>query len=177
MPNEYVMRQNAAIIRCSVPSFVADFVYVVAWVDSDGKEYVASENFSESKGGWEKHTKLPSQTLRFRFIRLCLFMVHFIRWHLCFSKVVNQYYDPEILGKEYIMRGNAAILRCSIPSFVADFVHVIAWIDEAGVEYASSKENASGVGKSSTELWNSRAIHTPSTFLVIIYIPLSLNSG
>lgn len=50
------------------------------------------------------------------------------------------------------MRGNAAILRCSIPSFVADFVHVIAWIDEDGVEYASSKENASGVGKSRTEL-------------------------
>lgn len=65
---------------------------------------------------------------------------------------MNQYYDPEILGKEYIMRGNAAILRCSIPSFVADFVHVTAWIDEDGIEYASSKDNTSGVGKSCTEL-------------------------
>lgn len=59
MPNEYVMRQNAAIIRCSVPSFVADFVYVVAWVDSDGKEYVASENFSDSKGAGDTLTPLP----------------------------------------------------------------------------------------------------------------------
>lgn len=33
------------------------------------------------------------------------------------------------------MRGNAAILKCTIPSFVADFVSVIAWIDEEGVEY------------------------------------------
>lgn len=60
MPNEYFMRQNAAIIRCSVPSFVADFVYVVAWVDSDGKEYVASENFSESKGDRNTPTNLPA---------------------------------------------------------------------------------------------------------------------
>lgn len=55
-------------------------------------------------------------------------------------QVVNQFYDPEILGKEYIMRGNAAILKCTIPSFVADFVHVEAWIDEDGKEYMPSSE-------------------------------------
>lgn len=49
MDNEYVMRGNAAILKCSIPSFVADFVYVTAWVDEDGKEIVASENFTESK--------------------------------------------------------------------------------------------------------------------------------
>lgn len=49
MEDEYVMRNNAAILRCSIPSFVADFVYVAAWVDSDGEEYVASNNFSGSK--------------------------------------------------------------------------------------------------------------------------------
>ena len=27
---------NDAIIKCSVPSFVADFVAVVAWIDSEG---------------------------------------------------------------------------------------------------------------------------------------------
>lgn len=62
-------------------------------------------------------------------------------------KVVNQYYDPEILGKEYVMRGNAAILKCTIPSFVADFVSVVAWIDEDGLEYDPSKGNfSSGKG-------------------------------
>lgn len=33
---------------------------------------------------------------------------------------------------EYVIRGNAAVLKCSIPSFVADFVRVESWIDEAG---------------------------------------------
>lgn len=58
---------------------------------------------------------------------------------------MNQFYDPEILGKEYVMRGNAAILKCTIPSFVADFVQVTAWIDEEGHEYLPSSDgNFSG---------------------------------
>lgn len=57
MEDEYVMRNNAAILRCSIPSFVADFVYVAAWVDSDGKEYVASNNFSLSKA--HRRQKIP----------------------------------------------------------------------------------------------------------------------
>lgn len=35
---------------------------------------------------------------------------------------------------EYVIKGNAAILKCSIPSFVADFVKVESWIDETGNE-------------------------------------------
>lgn len=61
--------------------------------------------------------------------------------------VVNQFYDPEILGKEYVMRGNAAILKCTIPSFVADFVHVTAWIDEEGHEYFPSPDGEFQGGK------------------------------
>lgn len=45
--------------------------------------------------------------------------------------VVNQFYKAEILT-EYVIRGNTVVLKCSIPSFVADFVHVEAWIDEDG---------------------------------------------
>lgn len=45
--------------------------------------------------------------------------------------VVNQFYGADIL-MEYVIRGNAAILKCSIPSFVADFVRVESWIDELG---------------------------------------------
>lgn len=30
--NEYVIRGNAAIVRCKIPSFVSDFVYVEAWI-------------------------------------------------------------------------------------------------------------------------------------------------
>lgn len=45
--------------------------------------------------------------------------------------MVNQFYKAEILT-EYVIRGNTAVLKCSIPSFVADFVHVESWIDEDG---------------------------------------------
>lgn len=47
--------------------------------------------------------------------------------------VVNQYYGADIL-MEYVIKGNAAVLKCNIPSFVADFVRVEAWIDEEGTE-------------------------------------------
>lgn len=40
--------------------------------------------------------------------------------------------------KEYVIRGNAAVLKCSIPSFVADFVYVESWIDEEGTIYKHS---------------------------------------
>ncbi|XP_032672561.1 Down syndrome cell adhesion molecule-like protein Dscam2 isoform X14 [Odontomachus brunneus] len=43
--------------------------------------------------------------------------------------VVTQPYNPEILT-EYVIRGNSAILKCSIPSYIAEFVTVEAWIRE-----------------------------------------------
>lgn len=49
MDNEYVMRGNAAILKCSIPSFVADFVHVVAWVDEEGTEIIASDDYDGSK--------------------------------------------------------------------------------------------------------------------------------
>lgn len=35
--NEYVIRGNAAIVHCKIPSFVTDFVYVEAWIMDDGQ--------------------------------------------------------------------------------------------------------------------------------------------
>lgn len=35
--NEYVIRGNAAIVHCKIPSFVSDFVYIEAWVMDDGQ--------------------------------------------------------------------------------------------------------------------------------------------
>lgn len=40
--------------------------------------------------------------------------------------VVAQYYDVDF-HKAYVIRGNSAILKCEIPSFVADFVQVVSW--------------------------------------------------
>lgn len=39
---------------------------------------------------------------------------------------MSQHYDTDV-NKAYIIRGNAAILKCEIPSFVADFVTVVSW--------------------------------------------------
>lgn len=42
------------------------------------------------------------------------------------------------------MKGNSAILKCLIPSFVADFVHVVAWIDENQEEIIAEKDYKGG---------------------------------
>lgn len=57
--------------------------------------------------------------------------------------MVNQYYGADIL-MEYVIKGNAAVLKCSIPSFVADFVRVESWIDEEGNELRPS-DNYGGI--------------------------------
>lgn len=43
------------------------------------------------------------------------------------------------------MRGNAAVMRCLIPSFVADFVFIDAWVDEEGTEYRSGNDYDKGI--------------------------------
>lgn len=37
--NEYVIRGNAAIMKCEIPSYVSDFIVVDMWIDSDGGSY------------------------------------------------------------------------------------------------------------------------------------------
>ena len=47
---------------------------------------------------------------------------------LTLFSVTNQRYEINI-SPESIIVGNDAIFKCSIPSFVTDFVFVDAWID------------------------------------------------
>lgn len=47
---------------------------------------------------------------------------------------MNHYYEAEVVS-EYVIKGNTAVLKCNIPSFVADFVGVDAWIGSDGSEY------------------------------------------
>ena len=53
-----------------------------------------------------------------------------------FFVAVTQEYrtDPQIV---YVIVGNSALLKCEIPSFVADFVTIDSWIDNNGKEYFS----------------------------------------
>nr|XP_044249305.1 Down syndrome cell adhesion molecule-like protein Dscam2 isoform X14 [Drosophila takahashii] len=53
--------------------------------------------------------------------------------------VVNQYYEAEVVS-EYVIRGNTAVLKCTIPSFVADFLRVEAWVGSDGTEYAPEED-------------------------------------
>lgn len=44
------MKGNAAIIKCTIPSFVADFVQVISWIDEDGKEFLISSGGNVAGG-------------------------------------------------------------------------------------------------------------------------------
>ena len=42
---------------------------------------------------------------------------------------VNQEYSTKA-EDEYVIQGNDVLVKCKIPSFVADFVSVVGWIDD-----------------------------------------------
>ncbi|XP_050305214.1 cell adhesion molecule Dscam2 isoform X35 [Anthonomus grandis grandis] len=58
--NEYVIRGNAAIMKCEIPSFVSDFVTVENWQDTQGNTFLLGENYDS------KYLVLPSGELHIR---------------------------------------------------------------------------------------------------------------
>lgn len=48
----YVIRGNAAVFKCHIPSFVSDHVQVISWHDTDDEEYALSENYGTFLLGW-----------------------------------------------------------------------------------------------------------------------------
>ena len=44
VPEESVILGNDVVIKCNIPSFVADFVSVVGWVDSEGSTFLVSQS-------------------------------------------------------------------------------------------------------------------------------------
>nr|XP_031842375.1 Down syndrome cell adhesion molecule-like protein Dscam2 isoform X1 [Nomia melanderi] len=100
--NEYVIRGNAAILKCSIPSFVAEFVQVVGWQDDQGNFFNPDE-----------------------------------------KKVVAQYFEVQVYD-QFAIRGNAAIFKCQVPSFVADHVDVVGWIDSNGGSYMADGQSYDG---------------------------------
>lgn len=49
--------------------------------------------------------------------------------------VVQQHFTTEV-NNEHVIQGNSAVLKCVIPSFVADYVSVVSWQDETGETYS-----------------------------------------
>ncbi|TMW45195.1 hypothetical protein DOY81_009725, partial [Sarcophaga bullata] len=94
--DEYVIKGNAAIFKCQTPSFVADHLEIIDWLDTEGGIYTKNET------------------------------------------VVPQSYTVNVMD-EAVLRGNSAILKCHIPSFVADFIQVASWLEDEEREiFASS---------------------------------------
>ena len=57
--------------------------------------------------------------------------------------VVTQEYETDA-DREYVIVGNSALVKCEIPSFVADFVSVESWRDNEGNEYFLNLSNNFG---------------------------------
>ena len=57
--------------------------------------------------------------------------------------VVTQDYETDA-DREYVIVGNSAIVKCEVPSFVADFVSVESWKDNENNEYFSGDSNNLG---------------------------------
>jgi hypothetical protein len=133
--SEYVIRGNTAVLKCNIPSFVADFVKVEAWVGSDASEYKPSQDIGI---GVDHFVGFLSSSFS------STFPIDWLMSYVC--PVVNQFYEAEILT-EYVIKGNTAVLKCSIPSFVADFVKVESWSDDAGQVLTATDD----IGKASEE--------------------------
>lgn len=54
--------------------------------------------------------------------------------------VVIQPYEAEA-DNEYVIRGNSAIMKCEIPSYVSDFIVVDMWTDSDGGSYYPNNDN------------------------------------
>ena len=57
----YVIVGNCALLKCDIPSFVADLVSVVSWHDNGGAAYQIG---SESYGNWLRYILRQYLTLR-----------------------------------------------------------------------------------------------------------------
>lgn len=97
------------------------------------------------------------QTLKFDFVFLyCFFSSSYFIYFLSFFfysvslgqfvsiAVVPQSYSVNIMD-EHVLRGNAAIIKCHIPSFVIDFVYVSSWILDENDEITEIHAEHNGI--------------------------------
>lgn len=91
------------------------------------------------------NSKLPSSLHSIHFILFVIVFSYFstvnsTRLNKIIPKVVQQFYQTRVID-EFVLRGNAAILKCNLPSFVADFVYVEAWIADDGTEILPNNDD------------------------------------
>ena len=69
------------------------------------------------------------------------FVKHSFIFVVVFFAVVSQDYSTDADHKVYVIIGNSALIKCQIPSFVADFISVTSWVDNDGIEYFPANNN------------------------------------
>jgi Down syndrome cell adhesion protein 1 len=68
-----------------------------------------------------------------------IFVTSLISYPFCPILVANQFYQSSS-EEEYVIVGNDAIVKCKIPSFVADFVSVVGWQDNEEKLFYENKD-------------------------------------
>jgi len=86
-----------------------------------------------TKSGLKSHKFTPiicTKPVNFWLFRNTLTSCFIFIWQtqICILSAVGQTYASDV-SPEYTMVGNDAIFKCKLPSFVADFVSVVSWID------------------------------------------------
>jgi hypothetical protein len=69
----------------------------------------------------------------------------------------------------YVILGNSALLKCEIPSFVADFVSVVSWSDNQGQEYFNTQSTLGT--KNSQNKGDTQAILIKLVLTISVFLP------
>ena len=88
-----------------------------------------------------------------------------------FLSVASQDYKMDV-HPEYVMLGNDVLLKCSFPSFVADFVAVLSWIDSEASEYSlgTNREGNSAPERLIWTFYNIKSAKTGGTANVQLWL-------
>ena len=115
--NEDIVLGNDALMKCKIPSYVADMVEVVGWVNSEAAEYRVNNNYG-------------------KFIETITILIghHAVgrNYSQNFCLVMNgDLYEIDVY-REYVTIFNDALLKCQIPSHIGDLVFLQNWEDNLG---------------------------------------------
>lgn len=67
---------------------------------------------------------------------------------------MSQYYEAQVYDM-FVIRGNTAIFKCSVPSFVSDYVYVDSWEATNGEIYFTPNTNHGSYFRIYGERWKS----------------------
>lgn len=97
---------------------------------------------------------------------LVLYHFDFLNIRHAFA-VVHQNYEPRVTDED-ILRGNPAIIKCIIPSFVADYVHVVEWItDEESLPTFSINGSINNYGNGKCCVASNVPIRSPNLRVIV----------